>query len=160
MSNANLYKQRGVDENLKPLPIEVKQRPDDKYFKATFNPAFPPILKFKPSEFVYASLTDDKVSFYARALTEDPLYPLKQITFVIDRNLESGTYKFEKDGRGPVVADIIAEGTIFQGGKGKIELFRNKEKKSIKAEFAFKIERKGTIYQVNGELALLATGPL
>lgn len=157
MSNANLFKQLGVDENLKPLSIKVKQQPLEKYYKATFTPSFPPIPRFEPNVFMYASLVPGSVSVIGRYHKGDALY---QITIVIDQELESGTYTFMRDEEGPVFAHVTGTQGFLYGDKGRIKLVRNNIEQSIYAEFKFQIKFGDTTYNVDGSLALLATGPL
>lgn len=156
MSNAILLKQLGVDENLKPLLIEVEEQPVGKYYKAEFNPDFPPIPSFEPHLFFYASLTDESVSAIGRYYTNDDFY---QITIILNRKLETGKYNIEKGDESPVRASVIAAGAIIPG-EGKIKLERDNKKESIYAEFDFQIESDGTPHIVKGRLELLATGPL
>ena len=157
MSNANLFKQLGVDENLKPLPIKVKQQPLDKYYKATFTPDFPPIPRFEPNVFIYASLTDESVSAIGRYLTQDDFY---QIAIIFGRKLQSGTYPIKKGEGSHVLASVISTGGWLHGGNGEIKLLRDNIKESIFADFNFEIESGEKSYKVKGTLELLATGPL
>ncbi|MFJ5254527.1 hypothetical protein ACIP8I_04915 [Pseudomonas sp. NPDC088414] len=157
MSNAILLKQLGVDENSKPLPIKVKQQPEDKYYKAKFTPDFPPIPSFEPNLFIYASLVPGSVSVIGRHHTADDFY---QITIIIDQKLESGTYPIEKGDESRVRASVISAGGIISSDKGEIKLKRDDKNKSIYAEFDFQIESGGTSYKVEGRLELRATGPL
>lgn len=157
MSNAILLKQHGVDEDLKPLLIEVKQQPVGKYYKAKFNPDFPSIPSFEPNLFIYASLVPGTVSVIGRYHTADDFY---QITIIIDQKLESGTYLIKKDDKSLVRANVISAGGIISSDEGEIKLKRDNIKESIYAEFDFQIESSGTSYKVKGTLELLATGPL
>ncbi|WP_247841933.1 hypothetical protein [Pseudomonas sp. MWU12-3103b] len=157
MSNAILLKQLGVDENLKPLPIEVQQQPVGKYYKAEFNPDFPPIPSFRPELFIYASLVPGSVSIIGRYHEADVFY---QITIIIDQKLESGTYPIKKGDESPVRASVIASGGIISSDNGEIKLKRDDKNKSIYADFDFQIEPDGKPHKVQGRLELLASGPL
>ncbi|MEN5044344.1 hypothetical protein [Pseudomonas koreensis] len=157
MSNTNLLKQLGVDEDLKPLPIKVKQQPAGKYYKAKFNPDFPPIPSFEPELFIYASLSPGSVSIIGRYHKADVLY---QITIIIDQKLESGTYPIKKGDESRVRANVISDGGWLHGDNGEIKLKRDEENKSIYAEFDFQIESGGKPHKVKGRLELLASGPL
>lgn len=157
MSNAVLLKQLGVDENLKPLPIEVQQQPVGKYYKAEFNPDFPPIPSFRPELFIYASLVPGSVSIIGRYHEADVFY---QITIIIDQKLESGTYPIKKGDESPVRASVIASGGIISSDNGEIKLKRDDKNKSIYADFDFQIEPDGKPHKVQGRLELLASGPL
>ncbi|HGM5551951.1 hypothetical protein ACTZGP_22100 [Pseudomonas putida] len=157
MSNAILLKQHGVDEDLKPLLIEVEEQPVGKYYKAEFNPDFPPIPSFRPELFIYASLVPGSVSIIGRYHEADVFY---QITIIIDQKLESGTYPIKKGDESPVRASVIASGGIISSDNGEIKLKRDDKNKSIYAEFDFQIESGGKPHKVKGRLELLASGPL
>jgi hypothetical protein len=161
MSNAILLKQHGVDEDLKPLLIEVEEQPVGKYYKAEFNPDFPPIPSFRPELFIYASLVPGSVSIIGRYHEADVFY---QITIIIDQKLESGTYPIKKGDESPVRASVIASGGIVSSDNGEIKLERKREqdntKELIYAEFDFQIEPDGKPHKVKGRLELLESGPL
>lgn len=157
MSNAILLKQHGVDEDLKPLLIKVEEQPVGKYYKAEFNPDFPPIPSFRPELFIYASLVPGSVSIIGRYHEADVFY---QITIIINQKLGSGTYPIKKGDESRVRASVIASGGIISSDKGEIKLERDDKNKSIYAEFDFQIESGGKPHKVKGRLELLASGPL
>lgn len=161
MSNDILLKQHGVDENLKPLSIKVEQQPVGKYYKAKFNPDFPPIPSFEPHLFIYASLVPGSVSIIGRYHKADVFY---QITIIINQKLESGIYPIKKGDESRVRASVIASGGWLHGDKGEIKLERKREQNNteelIYADFDFQIEPDGKPLKVKGRLELLASGPL
>lgn len=161
MSNAILLKQHGVDENLKPLSIKVEQQPVGKYYKAKFNPDFPPIPIFEPHLFIYASLSPGSVSIIGRYHEADVFY---QITIIINQKLGSGIYPIKKGDESPVRASVIASGGWLHGDNGEIKLERKREQNNteelIYADFDFQIEPDGKPLKAKGRLELLASGPL
>jgi len=158
MSNTDLLKQLGVDENLRPISSIEKNQPSDKYYKANFSPVFSPIPDFKPKQFTYASLTEKSVSVIGRYNEDGVFY---QITVVIPRYHGSGTYAFEEGDGARVRANILADGYMIEGRNGSIKLIRDNKERSIEATFNFQILHNGRDYKVyDGRILLLATGDL
>ncbi|TDK55519.1 hypothetical protein [Pseudomonas moraviensis] len=148
--------QLGIDESNKPLSFQHTPITQEGYYKATFEPEFPPITSFKPNQYFYESFTENSVSVIARHQAEGVFY---QLGFVLPRKIESGGYDIEDWGDGKVSAHVIAEGVVFAGKQGKIDLTRTEN--LIVATFNFEITHGGTLYKVqNGKLSLEATGDL
>ncbi|MDR7056848.1 hypothetical protein J2W70_004245 [Pseudomonas koreensis] len=148
--------QLGIDTNNNALSIQQKPFTQELYYKATFEPRFPPITTFQPNQYLYASLTKDSVSVIGRRDAAGVFY---QIGFVLPRKIETGLYDIEDWGDGKVSAHVVADGVILGGKKGKIDLTRSGS--SIVATFDFEITHGGTLYKVqNGKLSLKATGDL
>ncbi|MFI8644441.1 hypothetical protein ACIGJK_06530 [Pseudomonas iridis] len=161
MSNLDYFTELGIDKTLKPVSIAHKEISQEEYFKLTISPSFPQIPEFNPNQYIYASLSENSISVIARHNTQEMFY---QAGFVMDRDIEDGTYELQGGSGSKVQARFITPDNfspVLLGQNGQITLKQNKADKTIEATFGYDIIYKSEVYKVrNGTLFLRATGPL
>lgn len=161
MSNFDYFTELGIDKALKPVSTAHKEISQEEYFKLTISPSFPEIPEFAPNQYFYASLSENSISVIARHTTPELFY---QAGFVLDRDIEDGTYELQEGSASKVQARFITPvnfSPVLTGQNGQITLKQNKADKTIEATFEYDMIHKGEVYKVrNGRLLLRATGPL
>ena len=112
MSNLDYFTELGIDKTLKPVSIAHKEISQEEYFKLTISPSFPQIPEFNPNQYIYASLSENSISVIARHNTQEMFY---QAGFVMDRDIEDGTYELQGGERQQSASPLHHTGQ-FQSG--------------------------------------------
>ncbi|MDR8368057.1 hypothetical protein [Pseudomonas sp. JL3] len=150
----------GIDKNFNFL-LPAQKNPENTYYKATFSPKHPSIgEKHESTNCYYQSLTSKNVSLIGQNLSgSDPW--IRQIAIVIPRTFKDGTHFILPEENGEIFAAIAADGEVSYATEGEVTFERDNSNQTITARFQFKATQNGVLYNVqNGELRLIATGPL
>lgn len=157
MNNTNKYITLGVDKDMRQLPLTEKNTTEDVYIKATFTPPLPAMDGFNANRFIYGSLTDDTISIIGRQVFDESM---NFLSFVLPRDVKNGTHPIVQWGEGGVSALVTTSSLAYDGRDGEMTITQDKNRNTASATFNFDITYTGDTYKVNGELFVVATGPL
>ncbi|MFJ2319335.1 hypothetical protein [Pseudomonas sp. NPDC087817] len=157
MNYSNKHITLGVDKDMRRLPLTEKHTTEDVYFNATFTPPLPAIDKFNANRFIYGSLSEDTISIIGRHVFDESM---DFLSFVLPRDLKNGTHPIVQWGEGGVSALVATSTVPYDGRDGELTITQDKNRNTAHATFNFDITYAGDTYKVNGELFVVATGPL